>query len=193
MENIQNNPPFWGFSVDLQQNMATCRLVVVWNSENVQINFNERRLATNPLTYEFWFQAQEKETTKFRSLPARHGTVCCSTADFLKQSIRKWSSQICKGSRQVKNLQSQSLIKLLVNILKKLPFFKFKRAQTFFWTFPWLEGLRPNSHRTRHKAHANWNIFPLMLLVCSVNTPINDNRSHLLVLRCASRPASCVN
>ncbi len=30
--------------------------------------------------------------------------------------------------------------------------------------------------------HANWNVFPLMFLVCSVNTPIDNNRSHLLVL-----------
>ena len=45
----------------------------------------------------------------------------------------------------------------------------------------------------RCNAHANWNIFPLMLLACSVNTPIDDNRSHLLALRCASRQASCVN
>ncbi len=34
-------------------------------------------------------------------------------------------------------------------------------------------------------AHANWNVFPLILLACSVNTPIDDNRSHLL--RVASR------
>ncbi len=39
----------------------------------------------------------------------------------------------------------------------------------------------------------NWNVFPLMLLVCSVDTPIHINRSHLLPLRCASRPASCVD
>ncbi len=45
--------------------------------------------------------------------------------------------------------------------------------------------VRPNSHRTRD-AHANWNVFPLLLLACSVNTPIDDNRSHLL------RVASCV-
>ena len=31
-------------------------------------------------------------------------------------------------------------------------------------------------------AHANWNANPLMLLVCSVNTPIDHNRSHLLSL-----------
>ncbi len=40
---------------------------------------------------------------------------------------------------------------------------------------------------------ANWNVFPLMLLACSVDTPIDINRSHLLVSRCASRPASCVD
>ncbi len=28
---------------------------------------------------------------------------------------------------------------------------------------------------------------------CSVNTPIDDNRSHLLALRCASHCTSCVN
>ena len=33
----------------------------------------------------------------------------------------------------------------------------------------------------------NSNIFPLMLLVCSVNTPIHINRPHLLTSRCASR------
>ena len=32
-------------------------------------------------------------------------------------------------------------------------------------------------------AHKNSNANPLMLLVCSVNTPIDDNRSHLLLLR----------
>ncbi len=39
---------------------------------------------------------------------------------------------------------------------------------------------------------ANSNIFPLMLLACSVDTPIHINRSHLLVLHCTSLPASCV-
>ncbi len=29
-------------------------------------------------------------------------------------------------------------------------------------------------------AHANWNVFPLILLACSVDTPIHINRSHLL-------------
>ena len=42
----------------------------------------------------------------------------------------------------------------------------------------WLSTVRPNSHRTRD-AHANWNVFPLMLLACSVDTPIHINRSHL--------------
>ena len=42
-------------------------------------------------------------------------------------------------------------------------------------------------------AHTNLNVFPLMLLACSVDTPIHINRSHLLVLRCASPPASCVD
>ncbi len=32
-------------------------------------------------------------------------------------------------------------------------------------------------------AHANWNVFPLMLLACSVDTPIYINRSHLLASR----------
>ncbi len=29
-------------------------------------------------------------------------------------------------------------------------------------------------------ARTNWNIFPLMLLACSVNTPIHAHRFHLL-------------
>ena len=40
---------------------------------------------------------------------------------------------------------------------------------------------------------ANSNIFPLMLLACSVDTPILINRSHLLALHCASHPTSCVD
>ncbi len=36
-------------------------------------------------------------------------------------------------------------------------------------------------------------IFPLMLLVCSVDTPIHINRSHLLASPCASRPGFCVD
>ena len=43
------------------------------------------------------------------------------------------------------------------------------------------------------RAHANSNANPLMLLVCSVDTPIHINRSHLLAWRCASHPASCVD
>ncbi len=39
------------------------------------------------------------------------------------------------------------------------------------------QGLIHTGHATRH---ANWNIFPLILLACSVNTPIDHNRSHLL-------------
>ena len=42
-------------------------------------------------------------------------------------------------------------------------------------------------------AHANLNIFPLMLLACSVDTPIHINRSRLLALHCASPPTSCVD
>ena len=37
------------------------------------------------------------------------------------------------------------------------------------------------------------NIFPLMLLACSVDTPIHINRFHLLAWHCALRPASCVD
>ncbi len=42
-------------------------------------------------------------------------------------------------------------------------------------------------------ARANLNVFPLMLLACSVDTPIHINRSYLLVLCCTSYPASCVD
>ncbi len=49
----------------------------------------------------------------------------------------------------------------------------------------------------RRDAHANWNLFPLMLLSSSVNTPIDNSGPHLLPLRCASLCASlcasCVN
>ncbi len=34
----------------------------------------------------------------------------------------------------------------------------------------------------RRDAHANWNVFPLVLLASSVNTPIDNKKSHLLVL-----------
>ena len=37
-------------------------------------------------------------------------------------------------------------------------------------------------------ACVNSNVFPLMLLACSVDTPIHINRSHLLASRCASVP-----
>ncbi len=51
----------------------------------------------------------------------------------------------------------------------------------------------PSTQDAGRDAHANWNVFPLMLLECSVDTPIHINRSHLLASRCASRPASCVD
>ena len=38
---------------------------------------------------------------------------------------------------------------------------------------------KPNPHRTRD---ANWNVFPLMLLACSVDTPIHINRFHFLCI-----------
>ncbi len=41
------------------------------------------------------------------------------------------------------------------------------------------------------KSRTNWNIFPLMLLACSVDTPIHINRSHCS--RRISRRASCVD
>ena len=49
-----------------------------------------------------------------------------------------------------------------------------------------------------HTGRGTWRVckfelFPLMLLACSVDTPIHINRSHLLASRCASRPASCVD
>ncbi len=48
----------------------------------------------------------------------------------------------------------------------------------------------PNPHWNRaHKMNAN----PLMLLVCSVDTPIHAHRFHLLALRCALRGTSCVD
>ena len=50
-----------------------------------------------------------------------------------------------------------------------------------------------NMAQSTQDVRANSNIFPLMLLACSVDTPIHINRSHLLVSCCASRPASCVD
>ena len=44
----------------------------------------------------------------------------------------------------------------------------------------------------RH-ACVNSNIFPLILLACSVDTPIHINRSYLLASHCQSHPASCVD
>ncbi len=50
--------------------------------------------------------------------------------------------------------------------------------------------VRPNPHRKRDATRAaNSNVFPLMLLACSVDTPIHINRSYLLALH----PASCVD
>ena len=64
----------------------------------------------------------------------------------------------------------------------------------------WCEWASESVNKTRQftqdagrDAHANWNANPLMLLACNVNTPIDNNRSHLLVLHCTSRCASCVN
>ena len=45
----------------------------------------------------------------------------------------------------------------------------------------------------RTRCRTNSNIFPLILLACSVDTPIHINRSHLLALPCALRPESCVD
>ena len=42
-------------------------------------------------------------------------------------------------------------------------------------------------------ACTNWNIFPLMLLASSVDTPTHINRSHLFASRCMLHPASCVD
>ncbi len=44
-----------------------------------------------------------------------------------------------------------------------------------------------------HDTRANLNANPLMLLECSVDTPIHINRSHLLASCGVSRPASCVD
>ena len=41
-------------------------------------------------------------------------------------------------------------------------------------------------------AFLNSNVFPLMLLVCSVDTLIHINRPHLLASHCALHPVSCV-
>ena len=55
------------------------------------------------------------------------------------------------------------------------------------WLEVWAKSmLRPNSHRTRDATHANWNIFPLMLLVCSVNTPMTTGPNCLCCIVVAS-------
>ncbi len=57
------------------------------------------------------------------------------------------------------------------------------------------DSLRPNPHRMQDVTHnvmrTNSNVFPFMLLACSVDTPIHINRSHLLASRCASRHVLC--
>ena len=53
--------------------------------------------------------------------------------------------------------------------------------------------LRPIHTGCGMRCGANWYVFPLMLLACSVGTPIHINRSHLLASRCVSHPASCVD
>ena len=55
-----------------------------------------------------------------------------------------------------------------------------------------LSAYQPKAQSTQD-ASTNWNVFPLMLFGCSVDTPIHINRSHLLALHCASGPASCVD
>ena len=47
--------------------------------------------------------------------------------------------------------------------------------------------------RARANSRPNSNTNPLMLLACSVDTPIHINRSHLLALHRASRGPSCVD
>ena len=49
------------------------------------------------------------------------------------------------------------------------------------------EAWAQSTHDAGHNACPNSNVFPLMLLVCSVDTPIHINRSHLLASHCASR------
>ncbi len=51
--------------------------------------------------------------------------------------------------------------------------------------------VHPSQAKFIQDAHANWNVFPLMLLASSVNTPNDNNRSHLLALHVLC--ASCVN
>ena len=51
-----------------------------------------------------------------------------------------------------------------------------------YWSAHVSWGLIHTRHATRRDAHANRNVFPLMLLASSVNTPIDNNRSHLLAL-----------
>ncbi len=50
----------------------------------------------------------------------------------------------------------------------------------------------PNSHRMRD---AKWNVFPLILLACSVDTPFTSIGPICLcrIAHCASRPTSCVD
>ncbi len=52
----------------------------------------------------------------------------------------------------------------------------------------------PNPHRTWDMMGALIECFSFdVVCVCSVDTPIHINRSHLLASRCASHPASCVD
>ncbi len=73
-----------------------------------------------------------------------------------------------------------------------------KRSFRFFF-FSWQEEPAPRLPLAQSTQDAgrdtctNWNIFPLMLLARSVDTPFTSTWSHMLALRCASHPASCVD
>ena len=69
------------------------------------------------------------------------------------------------------------------------PFFALRRASPPVCMGP----QAPSTQDAGRDRRTNWNIFPLMLLACSVDTPIHINRSHLLASRCASHPESCVD
>ncbi len=78
-----------------------------------------------------------------------------------------------RSTQKDRSLDSYSFVQNLIVILAA-----FEKGAKQYW-----RQTRPNSHRTRDASHTQIGMFfPLMLLACSVNTPIDNNRSHLLVL-----------
>ncbi len=62
------------------------------------------------------------------------------------------------------------------------PCFLENNAAQHYWQVQVPAGQAQFTQDARRHPHANWNIFPLLLLASSVNTSIDNNRSYLLAL-----------